>query len=114
MSENNVVSRYTTAARINHWITAISLVLLAVSGLALFHPSLFFLSDLFGGGVSNDFAFTFLVGIVTGTYSSIYIASSFVLWYQRGERPKMATTQISSASPEGKSDSATGRVPARA
>jgi formate dehydrogenase subunit gamma len=44
------VSRYTTGARINHWITAASLVLLALSGLSLFHPSLFFLTGLFGGG----------------------------------------------------------------
>ena len=44
------VSRYTAAARVNHWITAVSLVLLALSGLALFHPSLFFLTGLFGGG----------------------------------------------------------------
>src|ERR1044071_1921300 len=50
MSENNVVSRYTTAARINHWITALSLILLALSGMALFHPSLYFLTSLFGGG----------------------------------------------------------------
>ena len=49
---------------------------------------------LFGGGVINDFAFTFLVGIVTGTYSSIYIASAFVLWWHKGERPKMATKHI--------------------
>ena len=44
------VDRYTTAARINHWITAASLVLLLLSGLALFHPKLFFLTGLFGGG----------------------------------------------------------------
>ena len=44
------VDRYTSGARINHWITAISLVLLALSGLPLFHPSLFFLTALFGGG----------------------------------------------------------------
>ena len=44
------VNRYTPAARVNHWITAASLVLLALSGLALFHPSLFFLTGLFGGG----------------------------------------------------------------
>src|SRR6187402_2858275 len=44
------VDRYTKGARINHWITATSLVLLALSGLALFHPSLFFLTALFGGG----------------------------------------------------------------
>ena len=44
------VSRYTTGARINHWITAVSLILLALSGMALFHPSLYFLTGLFGGG----------------------------------------------------------------
>lgn len=44
------VDRYTKSARINHWVTATSLVLLALSGLALFHPSLFFLTGLFGGG----------------------------------------------------------------
>jgi formate dehydrogenase subunit gamma len=44
------VDRYTGGARVNHWITATCLVLLALSGLALFHPALFFLTDLFGGG----------------------------------------------------------------
>ncbi|MCW5558389.1 MAG: protein translocase subunit SecD [Verrucomicrobiae bacterium] len=42
---------------------------------------------LFGGGSVNDFAFTFLAGIVTGTYSSIYIAGGLVLWWHRGQRP---------------------------
>jgi formate dehydrogenase subunit gamma len=45
-----VVDRYTPGARINHWITAVSLVLLGLSGLALFSPDLFFLTGLFGGG----------------------------------------------------------------
>lgn len=44
------VDRYTAGARANHWLTAVCLVLLAISGLALFHPSLFFLTALFGGG----------------------------------------------------------------
>jgi preprotein translocase subunit SecF len=34
---------------------------------------------LFGGKVIEDFAFTLMVGIVVGTYSSIFIASSFVI-----------------------------------
>ncbi len=34
---------------------------------------------LFGGGVIHDFAFALLVGIIVGTYSSIYIASPVVL-----------------------------------
>ncbi len=45
-----IVDRYTPAARANHWLTATCLVLLALSGLALFTPSLFFLTGLFGGG----------------------------------------------------------------
>jgi len=47
------VDRYTTGARINHWITAASLVLLAISGMALFHPALYFLTSLFGGGANT-------------------------------------------------------------
>jgi formate dehydrogenase subunit gamma len=42
--------RYSPATRINHWITAISFVLLALSGLALFHPAMYWLTNLFGGG----------------------------------------------------------------
>jgi formate dehydrogenase subunit gamma len=54
------VDRYTTGARINHWITAACLVLLALSGLALFHPSLFFLTSIFGGGIGVLLFFSFL------------------------------------------------------
>jgi SecD/SecF fusion protein len=39
----------------------------------------------FGGSVLNDFAFCFVIGVVTGTYSSIYIASPVVLWFHRKE-----------------------------
>ncbi|MGA2747634.1 MAG: protein translocase subunit SecD [Verrucomicrobiota bacterium] len=49
---------------------------------------------LFGGGAVNDFAFTFLIGILTGTYSSIYIASALVLWWHKGERPKSASQVV--------------------
>jgi formate dehydrogenase subunit gamma len=48
---NNILDRYTAGARLNHWINAILMICLVLSGMALFHPSLFFLSDLFGGAV---------------------------------------------------------------
>jgi SecD/SecF fusion protein len=44
--------------------------------------------------VINDFAFTFLVGIITGTYSSMYIASALVLWWHKGEKPKTASQVV--------------------
>ena len=37
---------------------------------------------LFGGQGIHAFAFTMLVGIITGTYSTVYIASPIVLWLQ--------------------------------
>jgi SecD/SecF fusion protein len=39
---------------------------------------------LFGGQGIHAFAFTMLVGIITGTYSTIYIAAPIVLWLQEG------------------------------
>lgn len=38
---------------------------------------------IFGGEVLQGFTFTMLIGIVTGTYSSIYVASAFVVWYMQ-------------------------------
>lgn len=46
------VRRYSGSARINHWVVAISFVLLMISGLSLFHPSLYGLTALFGGGAT--------------------------------------------------------------
>jgi len=50
MSETDQIQRYEPSDRVNHWLVAITFVLLALSGLALFHPSMFFLTNLLGGG----------------------------------------------------------------
>lgn len=39
-SKDKIV-RYNAGERINHWLVAITFVVLALSGLALFHPSMF-------------------------------------------------------------------------
>ena len=52
---------------------------------------------VFGGGAVNDFAFTFLVGIATGTYSSIYIASFIVLKWHKGQRPAIGSQVVTAA-----------------
>lgn len=42
---------------------------------------------MFGGEVNRGFAFALVVGIVTGTYSSIYVASATVIeWSERRKR----------------------------
>ena len=37
----------------------------------------------FGGGVIHDFAFTLMVGVIVGTYSSIFIASPLLLLWEK-------------------------------
>lgn len=38
---------------------------------------------LFGGAVLRDFSLAIIIGVVVGTYSSIFIASPIVLWWSR-------------------------------
>ncbi|MBP6530107.1 MAG: formate dehydrogenase subunit gamma [Casimicrobium sp.] len=45
-----LLQRYNERERMNHWFVVLMFVLAALSGLAFFHPSLFFLTNLFGGG----------------------------------------------------------------
>jgi formate dehydrogenase subunit gamma len=47
---STMIQRYTARERSNHWVVAIAFVLAGLSGLALFHPAFFFLTNLFGGG----------------------------------------------------------------
>lgn len=43
---------------------------------------------VFGDGSIYDFAFTMLIGIIAGTYSTVFIASPIMLWWYRGKRPE--------------------------
>jgi preprotein translocase subunit SecF len=42
---------------------------------------------VFGGGIIHDFAFAMIIGVIIGTYSSIYVASPILLaWQTRGKK----------------------------
>lgn len=46
---------------------------------------------LFGGPVLNDFAFAIFIGVLVGTYSSVFIAAPVVLWWTgKGGRRRVA------------------------
>jgi preprotein translocase subunit SecF len=51
---------------------------------------------LFGGEVLRGFGFAMVVGILVGTYSTIYIASPFVVWWQgiKERRPQAAKAAL--------------------
>ena len=54
---------------------------------------------LFGGEVLEGFAFTMLVGIVSGTYSTVFIASSIAILLQKGKPTKGQPAAAASATP---------------
>jgi len=49
---------------------------------------------VFGAGVINDLAFVFIVGILTGTFSSIFIASPVFYWWHKGSRRHVEERQL--------------------
>jgi len=71
--DENTVRRYTAAQRVNHWITAVSLVLMALSGMSMFHPSLFFLTDLFGGGQNTRMVHPWIGVVLAVSFTCLFI-----------------------------------------
>ncbi|HXD17584.1 MAG TPA: protein translocase subunit SecF [Vicinamibacterales bacterium] len=61
-----------------------------LSALALF---------FFGGEVLHGFAFTMIVGIVTGTYSSVFVAAAIVTFWRRSKPSKLTTAAPAVAAP---------------
>jgi preprotein translocase subunit SecF len=58
---------------------------------------------LFGGEALEGFAFTMLVGVISGTYSTVFIASAIaiILSQQKGGRPQAAAAPTGEASGQG-------------
>jgi preprotein translocase subunit SecF len=52
----------------------------------------------FGGEVLHGFAFTMVVGIITGTYSSVFIAAAIVSFW-RGSSPTRAAAHAPATPP---------------
>lgn len=71
--ERTTVDRYPGRVRVNHWVTAISLILLTLSGAALFHPSLFFLSSLFGGGSNTRALHPWLGVVLLASFAILFV-----------------------------------------
>ena len=75
-----VLRKTSLAALINRSINeTLSRTLLTTSTSLMVLFALFF----FGGGVIHGFAFTLIVGLIAGTYSSIFIASPVVEMWKR-------------------------------
>ncbi len=71
-----MIQRYTAWERGNHWVVAITFILAGLSGLALFHPAFFFLTNLFGGGPWTQILHPF-IGVVMFLF---FIAMAVRFW----------------------------------
>lgn len=76
--------RYTANERTNHWIVALAFLLAALSGLALFHPALYWLSALFGGGPWTRILHP-IIGLIM-TIAFVFLAA--VVWKDNRLEPR--------------------------
>ena len=72
----NDLVRYTASERANHWAVGMSFILLALSGLAFFHPAFYPLSQLFGGAVWARILHPF-IGVLMAL---LFISMFFRFW----------------------------------
>jgi len=68
------LKRYDASERANHWVVGISFILLALSGLAFFHPAFFPLTQLLGGPTWAR---------ILHPYIGVFMAFFFVLLFLR-------------------------------
>src|SRR5688572_20491865 len=80
----DVILRYNANVRTNHWLVAIAFVLAALSGLALFHPALFWLSHLFGGGTWTRILHPF-IGLLMAL---AFLLLSVAVWKDNRMQPR--------------------------
>jgi formate dehydrogenase subunit gamma len=72
----NTIHRYTGGERITHWGLALGFLLAGLSGYALFHPALFWMSSLTGGGTWSR---------ILHPYFGLYMLFTFTIlaWWVR-------------------------------
>ncbi|MFJ3483329.1 formate dehydrogenase subunit gamma [Pseudomonas sp. NPDC090202] len=98
MSDNRepgkTIQRYNPNERTNHWLVAILFFMAGLSGLALFHPAMFWLTNLFGGGpwtrILHPFMgvamFVFFMGLVIRFWRANLFIANDRLWLKRIDR----------------------------
>ncbi|MGE5468717.1 MAG: formate dehydrogenase subunit gamma [Ignavibacteria bacterium] len=67
------VPRHTVRQRFVHWMNALSVILLALSGLALFHPFFWPLVNLFGGGTWTRILHPFIGLFMTAFFIVLFV-----------------------------------------
>ncbi len=67
------VQRYRGLTRANHWFTALCMIVLVLSGFAFFHPSLYGLTALFGGGQTTRWLHPIVGVLMAASFTGMMI-----------------------------------------
>lgn len=67
------LKRYEPSERANHWVVGMSFILLALSGLAFFHPAYFPLTQLFGGPTWTRILHPYIGVLMALSFLAIFI-----------------------------------------
>jgi formate dehydrogenase subunit gamma len=97
-----IVDRYSAGARVNHWITAASLVLLALSGLALFTPALYFLTGLIGGGATTRMIHPWIGVVLFVSFMGLFFRFYRLNLWERNDNVWLSRLRDVLANDEGK------------
>ena len=73
--KRNQLRRFTYAERVVHWVVGLSFLLLLFTGLAFSYPSLFWITELVGGGPAAR-----VIHPVAGIVFSVALVFMFFLW----------------------------------
>lgn len=65
--------RYTSGERATHWVVGITFILLALSGLALFHPAFWPFTYLFGGGTWTRILHPFVGILMAAAFIAMFL-----------------------------------------
>lgn len=84
MKTTTELQRYDDNTRMNHWAIALLFFAAGLSGLAFFHPSLFFLSSLFGGGTWTRILHPYLGVLMFLCFLGMYVR----LWRENVINPQ--------------------------
>lgn len=87
------VRRYGPWTRANHWLTAACLILLLISGLGFFHPWLYFLTGLFGGGQTARMIHPWIGVVLFVSFFGLFVRMVRLNLPQRGDAAWLANAR---------------------
>ena len=86
LSNGNTITRFSYYERVVHWTVALTFVYLALTGLALWSPRLYWLAEVFGGGETVRAWHPWAGVIFSAALGQMFINWARQMWLDRDDR----------------------------